>query len=167
MTKSMAPSSLTQRSAAVWRDSNWCDGEVSMGCGCHGCAASSGAYTPDVYATEAEDAGARPDFGDLLCGGLGLLNIAADDAGISSEVYKSPGLSRADGARAAGDEEDAVGCNSACLLAAVTCRWRVKAGKSYVPKMPLAQTLLRYSDLGTDILSTVFCAVSPGHKQGS
>lgn len=62
------------------------------------------AYTPDINVADPDDSGAVPDFGNLLGGVFCLLNAAADDAGVSSEMNHGAGLRAADGACTARDE---------------------------------------------------------------
>jgi len=112
-------------------------------------------HIPHIDAADAEHAGAVPDLCDLLGRGLGLLDAAADDAGVGAEVHQGPGLGAANGTGAASDEQDpvgwsgtaSVGCSNA-IHARLLWRFPVK----YAPNMPSAQTLLRYADLGTDIV---------------
>ncbi len=66
-------------------------------------------YAPHINTAEAEHAGARTGGGNVLGDALGLLDVAADDAGVGAEVDEGAGLGAADGAGAAGDEEDAAG----------------------------------------------------------
>jgi hypothetical protein len=66
-------------------------------------------YVPHIDIADAEHTGAAPDLCDLLGRGLRLLDAAADDAGVGSEMDERAGLSTANCPRSAGDEQDAVG----------------------------------------------------------
>lgn len=66
-------------------------------------------YVPHIDIADAEHPGAAPDLCDLLGRRLGLLDTAADNAGIGSEMDERTGLSTADGSCSARDEQDAVG----------------------------------------------------------
>jgi hypothetical protein len=67
-------------------------------------------YVPDIDTTDAKYTSTIPDLCNLLGGGLGLVNATADDAGVGAEMDEGPGLSAADGPRAARNEQDSVGC---------------------------------------------------------
>jgi hypothetical protein len=66
-------------------------------------------YVPNIDAAQAQHLGPRAHFGDLSGGLLGLLDAAANDAGVGTEMDQGAGLSAADGAGTAGDEEDTAG----------------------------------------------------------
>lgn len=122
-----------------------------------GLSESEETHIPHIDAADAEHAGAVPHLCDLLGRGLGLLDAAADDAGVGAEVHQGPGLGAANGSSAASDEQDPVGWKRHVgqlviyvVLGAVGSQFPAKY--MYEPKMPSAQTLLRYADLGTDML---------------
>jgi hypothetical protein len=71
-------------------------------------------YVPHINIADAEHTGAAPDLCNLLGGGLGLLYVAADDAGIGSEMDERAGLSTANCPGSARDEQDAVGWVDGC-----------------------------------------------------
>nr|POE52300.1 hypothetical protein CFP56_70219 [Quercus suber] len=62
-----------------------------------------------VHGCEAEDFGSWSDQGDVGRAGFSLLDVAPDDAGVSSEGDEGPDLHGTDGAGATGAEEDFVG----------------------------------------------------------
>ena len=71
-------------------------------------------YVPHIDIADADHTGAAPDLCNLLGRGLGLLDAAADDAGIGSEMDERTGLRAANRSRSAGDEQDAVGWEDSC-----------------------------------------------------
>ena len=65
---------------------------------------------PDVNGADTEDLRAGPRGGDVFGHGFCFFNVAADDAGVCAEVDEGADLGAADGAGAAGAEDDFVGC---------------------------------------------------------
>lgn len=113
MTKSMAPSSATQRSAARLRSSNCAAASRSAG----GRETRQGvetatAYIADVDSANANDSGAFADKSDLLGCLFRLVDVAPDDARIGAEVAKRPRLGAADVASASRHKDDAAICEA-------------------------------------------------------
>lgn len=102
-----------------------------------------------VHSTNANDLGTLSGCGNVLGHALRLLDIATDDAGIGAEIHHRPDLRAANGACAAGAEDDLV-------------RWGVlsipmvgishQVGLLDSPNKPSFQTSLIYSDLGSDMV---------------
>ncbi len=109
-------------------------------------------YISNIDIADAQHFGSAPDKSDLLCRGLSLLGIAANDAGISAEVDESPGLSAANRAGTARDEHDSVSCG--CLSVGIS---RTSIPHRYSPKMPSTHAELKYSDFGTTMVLNMFC----------
>ncbi len=134
MTKSIAPSSATQRSAAALRASN-CNPLSALAILVGAAVAEATArhlvdvsYIPHIHAPNPENSRARSDFCNVLRGLLRLGNIAADDARICAsaglltrtllmpdreqlQVDESSCLGRADVACSSGNEHDPVVCH--------------------------------------------------------
>lgn len=101
----------------------------------------------DIDVADANDLGATSNLGDLFGSSLGLCRVAADDAGVGTEMDERPGLSTADIASTASDKDNPVGFKrvSICPLS------KGFVYGSHLPKMPSFQTGLRYFDLGIAI----------------
>lgn len=67
-------------------------------------------HISDIHITDPQDPSTRPYLGNLLCGGLSLLDVAADDAGVRSKMDEGTSLGAPDGTGTAGDEQHAVLC---------------------------------------------------------
>lgn len=82
---------------------------------------------------------------EVLCHCLGLLDIAADDGGVGSQVNEGSYLSRADRACATGAEDNFSGCSGSAIIS--------KPPGIALLKMPSRQTLETYSLLGKGIMT--------------
>jgi hypothetical protein len=152
MTKSIPPSSSTQRSAAAFRLSN-CTRDIRLQ-NHPPPRHPDGTYAPHIRAADAYDARTLPDPRNLSRRLLRLGLVAADDAGVCAEPDEGARLRAADVAGAARHEGYAVVCCGRSRALAFDFVYLALAPVS-VPKMPSFQTSLRYSDRGTAIVIAV------------
>ena len=68
-------------------------------------------HAPDIHGTNTNDLGSWPGRTEVLGHTFGLLDIAADDARVGSEMHKSPDLSTADRPSTTGTEDNTIYCS--------------------------------------------------------